>query len=894
MGVINSHHAQDTIALDFGSQPLQHKKDSYLSVKDKIFESRRFPLFLRNDRRHRSYAQPLPSTRRWFYRLFLIVVAFLFIFGYLPFFHLISSNGPIVEYDGSVISDALPQHPLAVPTVPVPRDQIILYRIIGNDLPPRHKEGQTLSNLRFILEHEPTFPNTRKLFILNRIADPTNEEMIIQLLSSHQMDYVRLPFDPAEYESLDFRLEDFPETDFLHSDWYRRFSKVSKLRTLDYTYHDKNVYAMNNNGGRNAALQHGRALPNVRWIMPFDGNCFLSKSGFEEISSQLERYGEEIKYFVVPMARLLNNTVLLETEEEKPKAPEEPQIIFRFDATEEYNMNMRYGRRSKLELLWRLGALENRRLNRPTVPWEPVERPYSKDKGSYLTIGWVFRLFSGNQQQEENKKEASSIRAFNRLLAIQLSLDTLDESLARRSFRPENLFLYNEREMTMIRYAYWSKDPAVSAAMSILEERAESILEYTQTRMVTSEPVKIPEEVQLEFEEYDSTTPPLPENTAENLGSLSQNVTIMTLANYFLGNEAYGKCAANMIRVNFLNEYALDQQDEYSSARVIPDNTHLLDFLSDQGYSFPSMSRVSRALTKRVTMPILNTSDLTKTDMSSMLDSIRLLSRMQALTHKEYLDLQAIMAEFLEYLVTSPTGIHLAQMNDYRGVLYDLQVTALAAFTDDVRLFLRVANRCRMRIGRQFNEDGSQPLQKSSTHARFVSPLESESGSAETSQRVQLHYETMNLQYWTLLARGIQNSGVGKDIWHYTSKAGGSISHAVVAHLKRQAVVLPQLSSADGVFMQSRLRPLAYMAQAAFGFSARINGPQQHIEKSEDWRWLERYVSTFGTQWAEEVPEMTLNSTDDQSIVHHIMALISEDQHKGRLGVPPFWMLSIA
>ncbi|KAI9025994.1 alginate lyase-domain-containing protein [Phycomyces nitens] len=881
MGIINSHHAQDTIALDFGSQPLH--KNSYPS-KDKLLESRRFPLFLRTDRRNRSYAQPSPSTRRWFYRLFLVVVAFLFIFGYLPFFHLISRDETM-----DLSPSTLPRQPSVVP---VSRDQIILYRIIGNDLPPRHKEGQTLSNLRFILEHESSFPNTRKLFILNRIADPTNEEMIIQLLNSHQMDYVRLPFDAAEYESLDFRLEDFPESDFLHSDWYRRFSKVSKLRTLDYTYHDKNVYAMNNNGGRNAALRHGRALPNVRWIMPFDGNCFLSKSGFEEISNQLERYGDEIKYFVVPMARLLNNTILLETEEDKPKAPEEPQIIFRFDATEEYNMNMRYGRRSKLELLWRLGALENRRLNRPTVPWEPVERPYSKDKGNFLTIGWVFRLFSGNQQQEENKKEASSIRAFNRLLAIQLSLDNLDESLARRSFRPENLFLYNEREMTMIRYAYWSKDPAVSAAMSILEERAETILEYTQTRIVPSEPIKTPEEDQLDFEDYANT--PLPENTAENLGSLSQNVTIMTLANYFLGNEAYGKCAANMIRVNFLNEYVLDQQDEYSSARVIPDSTHLLDFLSDQGYSFPSMSRMSRALTKRVTMPILNTSDLTKTDMSSMLDSIRLLSRMQALTHKEYLDLQAIMAEFLEYLVTSPTGIHLAQMNDYRGVLYDLQVTALAAFTDDVRLFLRVANRCRMRIGRQFNQDGSQPLQKSSTHARFVSPLESESGSAETSQRVQLHYETMNLQYWTLLARGIQNSGVGKDIWHYTSKAGGSISHAVVAHLKQQAAVLPQLSSADGAFVQSRLRPLAYMAQAAFGFSARINKPQQSIEKNEDWRWLERYVSTFGTQWTEEVPDAALNSTDDQSIVHHIMALISEDQHKGRLGVPPFWMLSIA
>ncbi len=126
------------------------------------------------------------------------------------------------------------------------RDQVILYRIIGNDLPPRHKEGQTLSNLQFILDHEPSFPNTRKIFLLNRIIDPISEATIIRLLDRYQMEYIRVPFDEAEYEQLDFQLESFPDPDFLHSDDYRRYSKVAKLRALDYTYHTKNLYAMNN------------------------------------------------------------------------------------------------------------------------------------------------------------------------------------------------------------------------------------------------------------------------------------------------------------------------------------------------------------------------------------------------------------------------------------------------------------------------------------------------------------------------------------------------------------------------------------------------------------------------------------------------------------------------
>jgi hypothetical protein len=73
-----------------------------------------------------------------------------------------------------------------------------------------------------------------------------NEAAIIRLLDEYKMEYIRAPFDEEEYTRIDFRLEDFPEKDFLHSDDYMHFSKVAKLRTLDYTYHNKNLYAMNN------------------------------------------------------------------------------------------------------------------------------------------------------------------------------------------------------------------------------------------------------------------------------------------------------------------------------------------------------------------------------------------------------------------------------------------------------------------------------------------------------------------------------------------------------------------------------------------------------------------------------------------------------------------------
>ncbi|KAL0076918.1 hypothetical protein J3Q64DRAFT_1811276 [Phycomyces blakesleeanus] len=870
--------SSDSLSLEMGHSGSSRREKSMWAVKDKVLEPHQFFLSTTFQNCKRQLRQA-----RWQKLLMAVIIGFFILTYWLG---LLSSN----------VKDVTLEEQDQIPIPSQTRDQLILYRIVGNDLPPRHKEGQTLSNLRFILEHEPAFPNTRKLFVLNRISDPQNEATIIRLLNEYGVEYIRIPFEEKVYENIDFRLEDFPEPDYLHSDDYRRFSKVKKLRALDYTYHDKNLYAMNNNGGRNTAIEHAQSIPNAKWVMPFDGNCFLSNNGFAEIKSQLDRFGGDIKYFVVPMTRLLNNTVLLDNTEDRPKAPEEPQIIFRYDATEEYNLNMRYGRRSKLELLWRLGALENRRLNRPTVPWESSERPYSKDKGNFRTIGWVFRLFSGNPQQEENKKEASSIRGFNRLLAIQSSLDSLDESIARRTFRQDKLFVFDEKDMAKVRYHYWANEPDVVAVVDRLQEQAATMLHFTQQQLdpmsaaaaaTAADPLQRMDP-QTNDDQFLASLPK--EAGIEYLGPLTHNVTVLTLASYFLGDDQYGRCAANLIRVHFLNEYAVEDEDAYSGAREEPDTSHLLDFLSDQGYSFPSLNRIPQIIRKHNSNRIFKTSDLTKTDVSSLLDSMRILRRMQLLTHKEYINLQAITAEFLEYHITSPTGIHLAQMADHRGVFYDLQVTALSAFANDVRLFLRVANRCRMRIGKQFTPEGNQPFQKSTAQARLQQQLSSDSFNMEDkdpslasalSWRVSLHYETLNLQYWTVLAKGIQNAGVAKDVWHYTAKHQETLSHTVVSHLKRNYGILDSLSPVDEAFARARLRPLAYMAESAFGNSFASGKLILTEKQKEDQNWIKNHVRAFGARY--------LTDVDPQGILED---MVREDELKGRMGIPPFWMLA--
>jgi hypothetical protein len=63
-------------------------------------------------------------------------------------------------------------------------DRFCLYRIVGNDLVPRHAPGQSLANVRFILEHETELEGCEKHWILNRIVDPREEERLIELGSA--------------------------------------------------------------------------------------------------------------------------------------------------------------------------------------------------------------------------------------------------------------------------------------------------------------------------------------------------------------------------------------------------------------------------------------------------------------------------------------------------------------------------------------------------------------------------------------------------------------------------------------------------------------------------------------------------------------------------------------
>ncbi|KGG50360.1 hypothetical protein DI09_74p20 [Mitosporidium daphniae] len=329
----------------------------------------------------------------------------------------------------------------------IPNENIfaIYIRIIGNDLPPRHTHEQTILNLKFVLEHESDFSSLRiyKFWILNRIFDNAKRKRIESLLTEYNQAYRIIPFDYEVYKRSAFDVNKFQITDFLHSPLFFRLSPATRLSGIDHIYHSKNLYAINNNGGRNVAIELGKTI-NATWTMVFDGNCFMTPESMDQLSKELHKniasFPDSQSYFVLPMVRMLNNSMLLDDEKVKfinsSSAFGEPQVIFRSDSNLTFHPNFRYGRRPKLDLLWRLGFPRNNTLWHLS-PWEEIKVNSYSDSGPTLfkmsQHSWVARLFSGNSIQELSNGESSKLRNTNRIKGIHSFINNISSLLIGHS-----------------------------------------------------------------------------------------------------------------------------------------------------------------------------------------------------------------------------------------------------------------------------------------------------------------------------------------------------------------------------------------------------------------------------------------------------------------------------
>jgi hypothetical protein len=303
--------------------------------------------------------------------------------------------------------------------------RFVLTRIIGNDLPPRHAAGQNLKNIRFILDREPDLSGCSKRWILNRIVNPDIERALIATLDAHHQRYSRIGFRLQAFGRLGRETGLLDGGAGVMADIGGKPTEDARKRALLRAERPRINYAIPINAARNLALLE--AHNDADWILPFDGNCFVTEAAWARIRAFVGQRGE-IRYVAIAMARISGYEAVFSRGGDR-KVEGEPQVMFHHEAPLAFDESYPYGRRDKVELLWRLGV---------TGEWDrwhddPFDLPRPKaiaPRPQVATTGWVIRLPSGRAELEEGRA-ASRRRTKAREEAILRFLGNLDERVRR-------------------------------------------------------------------------------------------------------------------------------------------------------------------------------------------------------------------------------------------------------------------------------------------------------------------------------------------------------------------------------------------------------------------------------------------------------------------------------
>jgi len=609
----------------------------------------------------------------------------------------------------------------------------IVYRILGNDLPPRHDKAQTLSNTKFILRHEPRHCGLARGWIINRIMCAETENEIIDLLKTAGEIFVRIPFDYRDYSRVMPDFAHFEKEDYL-AFWRGEISEgYKRILVHDHAFHNQNQYVMNVNAARNLALQEGRKYAD--WVLPWDGNCFLTDDGWAAIRNALVSNKIDYRYLVVPMERILDNKQLFGATSTF-LALEEPQIAFRRDAADLFDCTLRYGRYSKVELLRRLGV--------PGVwdrwefqPWEKRQWVKTAKHGTWHQAGWVARLASGQPEFDRDPSPTGiRYRSFARRASIRAGLRRADDRLVTDAITKQPGFLV--REVMEAEWQAWTKySDGGSPLIGYLLGEANSALE-TPTRTVLQKTRCAPNG---DWRTYHSVAPfwwpdpagqdrpyvrrdgdRIPEADIASPSSFHydstrfQNVLsdvfVLSCAFYVTSGSAYARKAAAIVDAWFC--------DPCTSMR--PN----LDFAQVRRGHPGAGGQPSGVIDAR--------------DIYLALEGVRLLERSEHMTPTLRCRFNSWVESYLEWLLESELGrVECLAVNNH-GTCYELQVIPLGLFLRNTEVVAAAINRARSRIFQQFTRGGSQ--------------------AEEELRRTPLHYKIFNLQSWMIVAKYANSAGL--------------------------------------------------------------------------------------------------------------------------------------
>ena len=623
------------------------------------------------------------------------------------------------------------------------KNSFMLVRIIGNDLEPRHRKGQSFDNALFILDNEPAFPGCEKFWIVNRITDADEEARIVDLLESRGQSFHRIPFELAVYGQIPWDIDRLAADESRFSTNNKRPRQPNAARYETHIRRRKNLYVMNNNGARNKALEIARGR--AKWLMPWDGNCYLTASAFQQIQAAIET-NPHLPYVVVPMARIVDNALLLD-ETFNPPAEEEPQIIFRSDTTQLFDEEYGYGRRPKVEMLWRLGVPGKWDRFRDDK-WDFPRPSRALDAGLFQNAGWVARLDSGRAHLEIGKAGFIA-RSISRDEAIVDMLDRCDARAIAARLDPSRLAFYDEAALLA---ATKDKDAPLRHHLKTIADQALTRGPFSvmdKTGMAPSgdphdyfqpapywwpDPAKpdglphvrrdgerVPGTALYEAgsEKYDRTS----------LQYLLDDTTALALAATVLGEPGYATHAARLVRTWFIDPRTrMNPHMRYAQVRF----GHNKD--EGTGYGIIELK-----------------------DLYFFLDAVRLIERTGALDERDRRAFRSWLGSYCEWLNTAPAAVMEFRSNNNHGVFYDLQRASIAAFLGDSAMLARIGLYAKERLADQIATDGSLPREMSRTRP--------------------WHYAMFTLQGWTSLARLL--SSVGDNLWQHRAAEGQGLTTAL-------------------------------------------------------------------------------------------------------------------
>jgi hypothetical protein len=617
-------------------------------------------------------------------------------------------------------------------------DDFALYRIIGNDLVPRHAKGQSRGNVAFILENEPEFEACEKRWIINRIVDSGEEAAIIGLLEKHDQPYLRIPFDRGEYGSLRWDAGGLPAPDWIFSKAYERLDETDKQLVQLHIRRHKTLYAMNNNGARNAALADGRTR--AKWVLPLDGNCYFTAEGFASLRQRIEAAPWH-PYVILSMARIIDNSLLLDPDF-MPETDEEPQVVFRSDALECFDDSIPYGRRPKVELLWRLGVpgpWDKYRFH----AWDAQRPPYSPEAGRFQQVGWVARLASGRADLEVGRTgfiNRGSVRGHS----IISTLDGIDAGILASRSNDANLAYYDRSRLLELETC----EPELFAQLMERAEQAAVRGPHSVRQKTTLAPSGDPldywhpapywwpdpsKKDGIPYQWRDGERIPGTSLYDSDSGQFDRtrlqltmdDSTILALAGMAAGRKDLLDRSALLVRTWFIDP----------STRM---NPHLKYAQVRRGHNGDLGG---------------GTGIIELKDLHYFLDAVHLLCDAEALTSFEIESFRNWLAEYSTWLATSQAGMNERRANNNHGTLYDVQLLSIALFLRDFETAARICNGAWLRFSGQFAPDGSMPHELKRTKPR--------------------HYASFGFVAWTTLARLM--AACGENLWKIRDKDGRSL-----------------------------------------------------------------------------------------------------------------------